>query len=66
MSTIAFTYYLNDDYTRSELVEWFVENLNISPELATKAAEQRPFYEVDIHCEMDLETGEVFVYGAHN
>ena len=52
-------YYLHDDYSRFELADYFVEKYGISPELAEKAASQRPFYEVTLTCDLDEETGKI-------
>lgn len=56
-------YYLHDGAERYELAEWFEEQ-GVDPEIAMKAASERPFYEVTLECELDEETGAVTLISA--
>jgi hypothetical protein len=56
-------YYLHDDEA-SSLIEYLVDELGIDPELAEKAADRRPFYEVTLVCDLNEETGEVTLISA--
>lgn len=56
-------YYLHDDYSRFELAEWFMEK-GLDEEVARKAADERPFYEVTLVCDVDEVTGKVTLVSA--
>lgn len=60
---MKFKYYLHDDYDRGEFAQNLIEK-GADPEAARKAADQRPFYEVTLECELDEETGEVTLLSA--
>lgn len=51
-------YYLHDNHGVGEMAE-YLESKGVSPDVARKAAEMRPFYEVTLVCDLNEETGEV-------
>ena len=56
---MEFEYYVHDNSERSEMVEYLMDRYDISEELAWKVANERPFYEVTLTCDLDEETGRV-------
>lgn len=68
--TIKFKYYLHDSYDSFERIDSIMTSatqLNEGFDPATIDYEElsekmgRPFYEITLHCELDLETGKVEV-----
>lgn len=61
---VEFKYYLHDDYTSHELKEYIQEQIEIeiSDDLMDKMGE--PFYEIELHCTLDTETGYVQIVSA--
>jgi hypothetical protein len=59
-----FKYYLHDDANSLELQSFLksVAGIDVSDDLMQKIG--RPFYEVTLHCELDDETGKIYLLGA--
>jgi hypothetical protein len=59
---VKFKYYLHDDYTGSERAEYILEQtgLDMTREEFNELV-GRPFYEVELNCELDTKTGQVTV-----
>lgn len=59
---VQFKYYLHDGYTGSERAEYILEQTQL--DMSRDEFNQlvgRPFYEVQLVCELDTETGKVTV-----
>jgi len=57
-----FKYYLHDNYTGSERAEYILQQIDL--EMDREQFNQlvgRPFYEVELVCELNTETGDVTV-----
>ena len=66
---LQFEYYLHDDYTRSEFMEFLEEEAlkqGVTLPNLDKLQEKigQPFYEVTLKCELDLSSGAVTLLGA--
>jgi hypothetical protein len=65
MAKHRFKYYLHDDYTGSERAEEILKQINLDlsrDQLIDKIG--RPFYEVELLCELDDETWKVEIISA--
>lgn len=61
---IPFKHYLHDNYSSSELAEVIYESIasqyeGTEEELRELLGDSRPFYEVQLNCELDTKTGKV-------
>lgn len=59
-----FTYYMHDNYDGYERREVIARQLGLDPEDEVFDMMGRPFYEVGLDCELDLETGTVTILGV--
>lgn len=63
MAKIQFTYYLHDDSSAGERLDFLqAENPAFTEELIEKMGE--PFYEVKLTCKVDTDTGDVTILSA--
>lgn len=60
----TFKYYLHDSYERSEAAEVLASALGVEEDDEIFEKMGRPFYEVELTCEIDMETGEVTILSA--
>lgn len=59
---VSFKYYLHDHYTSVERADTILEQTNLDMDREhLMALIGRPFYEVELSCELDTETGKVNV-----
>ena len=63
MAKLPFNYYLHDMSEHSELISGLIDE-GLPWDLAELIADQRPFYEIVLHCEADEDTGEVTILRA--
>lgn len=69
---IPFKYYLHDNYNSSERAEFILEQIEsagVYPDAGVGVDEfseliGRPFYEVELNCLFDTETGKVEIVGV--
>lgn len=63
---VEFDYYLHDNYNTMERLHYIREQ--IGGEMTTACAENigNPFYEVQLRCSLDTETGEVKIISVNN
>lgn len=69
MATVQFKYYMHDDATNRERAELIYGQVATSFEgtqddLANILGSNRPFYEIELTCELELETGKVTIISA--
>lgn len=66
MAILPFNYYMHDDYTHGERIQYIAEQtgVDIDEELANKIG--KCFYEIKLECELDTETGRVTILSATN
>ena len=64
MAKLQFKYYLHDDYDSTERAEVIAERAGLDPEDPVFEKIDRPFYEVELDCELDTETGDIKILGA--
>lgn len=67
MTKVRFKYYLHDNSSSSEFAEFvhpqIKNDVSLSEEEISRIVD-KPFYEVELLCELDTETGEVVVISA--
>ena len=63
MSTVTFNYHIKDLRTVREVITSLMDE-GLSMELAELVADQRPFYQVQLSCEADEDTGALRVIEA--
>ena len=63
MAIVNFKYYMHDDYSSMERMDWIIEQtgLDLTEDEKEDLNEKigRPFYEICLDCTLDTETGEV-------
>ena len=64
MAKLQFKYYLHDDHDSTELVEAIAERVGLNGQDPVFEKIDRPFYEVELDCELDTETGDIKILGA--
>jgi hypothetical protein len=63
----AFKYYLHDGYQGNERMDWIANQIPEVAALDTTALEElgqkvgRPFYEIELGCDLNLDTGKVTI-----
>ena len=64
MAQVPFKYYLHDSYSSYERAEYIAGQTGV--EMTEEMIETigRPFYEVELSCVLDTETGKVTIVGV--